>query len=58
MFENMRILVTGAVLDPKWKGGEPLIANSLVEGLKKYNFEVLVYSRFRTLRDRIYDFFH
>ena len=53
----MKVLITGAVLDPKWKGGEPLIANSLVEEFKKYNFEVVVYSRFRLLRDRIHDFF-
>jgi glycosyltransferase involved in cell wall biosynthesis len=52
----MRVLVTGAVLDPAWKGGEPLVANFVVDGLKKRNFEVLVHSNVRSLKDRIGDF--
>jgi glycosyltransferase involved in cell wall biosynthesis len=52
----VRVLVTGAVLDPTWKGGEPLIAKFVVDGLKRRNFEVLAYGKVRRRKDMIGDF--
>jgi glycosyltransferase involved in cell wall biosynthesis len=49
----MRLLVVGAVLDHRWKGGEPLIADFIVKGLKKKGFEVITYGDLRNRKKRI-----
>lgn len=36
----MRILVIGAVLNEAWKGGEPYVAKTIVQGLRKKGHEV------------------
>lgn len=36
----MRILVIGAVLNEVWKGGEPYVAKTIVQGLRKKGHEV------------------
>ncbi|MEM2424984.1 MAG: glycosyltransferase family 4 protein [Candidatus Bathyarchaeia archaeon] len=48
----LRVLVAGAVLDPVWRGGEPLIAKLVVEGLKELGIEVFTYGEVRK-RDEV-----
>jgi len=43
----MKVLVIGAVFDPSWKGGEPILARNVVNGLRLLGNEVTVIYRKR-----------
>lgn len=45
--------MAGAVLDSNWKGGEPLIANMVVESLRKWGVEVATYGKVRKRKARL-----
>lgn len=44
----MKILVVGAVLDSRWFGGEPLVAHTVVKGLRERGFTVVAYGAMRS----------
>ncbi|MCQ9204964.1 MAG: glycosyltransferase family 4 protein [Omnitrophica bacterium] len=44
----MKILVVGAVLDSRWFGGEPLVAHTIVNGLRERGFVVASYGAMRS----------
>jgi glycosyltransferase involved in cell wall biosynthesis len=44
----LRVVVAGAVLQPSWTGGEPLVARNLVAGLRAEGVEVITWAGTRS----------
>jgi len=43
----LKLLIAGVIIDPKWRGGEPLVAKLLARGLADRGIEVVTYGKER-----------